>query len=155
MTRQENLNSKYVPEDLGIPLSEFMMGVVNNPWNIDVREIILYGSRAEGRYKKESDVDLAVIISDQHTPNRYGILPEDFSYWEQLQGSNDAALSLVNTGTREITSPSWKGKFQVVVCIPSDFNEALPLANDGRGPLSDAIKRGIPLYQSLKRKPKQ
>ena len=50
--------------------------------NVDVKQIIFFGSRASGRSKKDSDIDL-VIVSKDFEGKRFRYRPvELYEYWE-------------------------------------------------------------------------
>ncbi len=128
----------HIPEHVRKSLDEFVNGILNYQ-EADVRRIILYGSLAQGNWKPEkSDIDMAVVVEND---------PRFANVFQQTGDATAEQRQLVICGIHQVTDLALMKRFHVQVCVVSDLEYLLPYINDGRGPLSEAIKRGIPLYE--------
>ena len=60
----KNLTNKAIKDNPGISTEMVDRIIKNIRLNNKVREIILFGSRAKGNFKKGSDIDIAIIADD-------------------------------------------------------------------------------------------
>ena len=62
MWEKERKNLRNVPYEITLVLSEFVRSVQES--NLDLTKIILFGSQAKGTASQHSDIDLALVFSD-------------------------------------------------------------------------------------------
>ena len=89
-----------------------------------------------------------MVVSDQRHPDAINAPdPRAFSYLNQFLGEvSPHQRQLAICGVQQVTDLALWPKFKVAVCVASDFEDILRVVSDGRGPLGDAISRGIQLY---------
>lgn len=131
-----SLRLEHIPQAVRDELQIFVEGILDYQPLVVVEEIILFGSLAEGNWNpQESDIDLAVIVGEDL----------NYSHVHQLEGhTSPQQMQLVVCGIQHLKSLA--SRMHVFVCTISDFDLVLPRINDGRGLLSDSIRKGIPLY---------
>src|SRR3990167_4712544 len=49
-----------------------------------LKEVIFFGSRAEGRARKESDIDLIIVSDDFEEMNFFERFAKMYDYWDEL-----------------------------------------------------------------------
>ena len=62
----KNLTNKAIKDNPGISTEIVNRIIKIIRLNKKVREIILFGSRAKGKFKKGSDIDIAIVADDLH-----------------------------------------------------------------------------------------
>lgn len=79
---------------------EFELALIKN--GIRVKKVILYGSQAAGRYRKDSDIDVAVISQDFGKDR----VAEGFSLFK-IAGGIDARIEPVPISWKSYKNDNW------------------------------------------------
>ena len=105
---------------------------------VDVRKIVLFGSLANGNWKSESsDIDVAIVMANSYP-----------FYYEHIDAGKITPLqiNLMSYSVHGVKDHELRKRIKIAVCTESDLDGILAKIDDGRGILSEAIKKGIPLY---------